>query len=180
MIRLISVNPTKLRIALPGKQHCAIQFSVMAAVVTSACAGGGGDGLAGSTNPVTQATTQTTSLAQSSSGSSGANSSGAAPAGVPAAATFGAPAAATFGNDPFPAQIATSGGPTFDGSSGSYPSNVWFPGLSSTLQYTSVGASAVTSSPSAFATISADSSTVHLVVPSVNLNQTLALSGTPA
>ena len=164
MIRLISVNPTKLRIALPGKQHCAIQFSVIvAAVVTSACSGGGGGGLAGSSGGAT-------SGGGASTTTSSPNTSG--PAGVPAAATFG--------DSPVPAQIATSGGPTFDGSSGSYPSNVSFPVLSSTLQYTSVGASAVTSSQSATATISADSSTVHLVVPSVNLNQTLALSGTPA
>jgi hypothetical protein len=56
---------------------------------------------------------------------------------------------------------------------------VSFPVLSSALQFDSIGATPATSNQSATATISADSSTVRLVVPSLNLNQSLPLSGTP-
>jgi len=52
------------------------------------------------------------------------------------------PAPASFGSSPVPAQTATPGGSTFDGSSGSYPSGEPFPVLSTTLHFDPNGISA--------------------------------------
>jgi hypothetical protein len=87
-----------------------------------------------------------------------------------AAGPIAAPVAASFGSAP--AQTAVPGGPTFDGSSGSYPANVTFPLISTSLKSVSPGMSA-TASPDATLTVistSANSQNLQLVVPSLNLN----------
>ena len=100
------------------------------------------------------------------------------------AGTVAAPAAATFGTAS--AQLATAGGPTFDGSSGSFPSpNVTFPLLTTALQKTSSGLSPAPGDPAATLTINTTSSNfsrVQLTVPSVGINQSIffgANLGTP-
>jgi hypothetical protein len=83
------------------------------------------------------------------------------------------PAAATFGSAP--TQLASSGGPTFDGSSGSYPSNVTFPLLISSLQKSATGLSQVSGNQGATVTVvnsSSNSTTVQIMIPSLGVNVT--------
>ena len=92
------------------------------------------------------------------------------------AGTVAAPAAATF--SAAPAQLATPGGPSFDGSSGSYPSNVTFPLIIGGLQKTSTGLSPTPGDPAATATVisdSSNSSAVQVVIPSLGINQTITM-----
>ena len=100
------------------------------------------------------------------------------------AGSVAAPADATFGTAP--PQLATSGGPTLDGSSGSFPSpNATFPLLTTALQKTSTGLSPAPGDPAATLTINTTSSNfsrVQLTVPSVGINQSIffgANLGTP-
>jgi len=147
-------------------------MGLLLAVAEAACSSGGGGGM----TPAI-ATGGNSPPSQTASIGSSASSSGntALMAGIAVAASPG-----SFGDSPLQPQIATAGGPTFDGSSGPLPTNVSFPVLSSALQFDSGAAMPATNNQSATATISADSSTVRLVVPSANLNQNLPLSGTPA
>jgi len=87
-----------------------------------------------------------------------------------AAGPIAAPAPASFGSAP--AQIAVPGGPTFDGTSGSYPANVTFPLISTSLRSASPGMSAVASQDATLTVIStsANSQNLQLVIPSLNLN----------
>ena len=160
-----------------------ILLGALCCALSTACSSGGGGGgtapaLATGTNSPTSQT------ASSGSSTSGSNSSGSGTSGSGSASsspgTPPAPAPGSFGDSPLQPQIATVGGPTFDGSSGARPANVSFPVLSSTLQFDTGVATPVTGGQGATAAISADSSTVHLVVPSANLDQTLPLTGTPA
>ena len=101
------------------------------------------------------------------------------------AGTVAAPPAATFGTAP--PQLATSGGPTLDNSSGSYPSpNVSFPLITTALQKTSTGLSPAPGDPAATLTILSPSSnnytSVRLTVPSLGISQSFffgANLGTP-
>jgi hypothetical protein len=89
------------------------------------------------------------------------------------AGSVAAPAAAAFGSAS--PQLATSSGPTFDGSSGSYPSSVAFPLLVGSLQKSQTGLSAVSGDQGATLTVvnsSDSSSTVKIMIPSVNVNVT--------
>jgi hypothetical protein len=92
------------------------------------------------------------------------------------AGTVAAPSAATFGSSP--PQLATPGGPTFDGGSGSYPSNVTFPLLINGLQKTSTGLSPAPTDPGAAVTVVSStccSSTVQIMIPSAGVNVTETL-----
>jgi hypothetical protein len=170
----------------------AVQWAaISAALLTAACGGGGAGGIAPATaitgnSPSAGSGSGTSSSGGSTGGGSGTGGSSlrnsvGIDTGIPGW-SVGAPAPASFGAAPLPAQIATSGGPTFDGSSGSFPSNVSFPAAASSLQfqspwdYNSIGASAVTTSQSATVTvisISATSASLQLIVPAVNLNTTI-------
>jgi hypothetical protein len=163
---------TKVDAASAGRSMCrAFQLAAVGvALLTSACGGGGG-GIAPATgitgNPPSPVSGGTGNIIGTDTGVSG---------------SVGTPAPASFGAAPLPTQIAISGGPTFDGSSGSFPSNVSFPAAATSLQfqshwdYDSVGAWAVTTSQSATVTVistSATSASVQLIVPAVNLNTTI-------
>ena len=97
------------------------------------------------------------------------------------AGTVAAPAAATFGTAP--AQLATPGGASLDGTGGSYPANVTFPLLTGSLQKTSTGLSATPGDSAATATVINDSSTssaIQVVVPSAGINQTITMHSNAA
>ena len=94
------------------------------------------------------------------------------------AGTVAAPAAATFGTAP--AQLATPGGPSFDGSSGSFPANVTFPLILGGFQRTSTGLTPTPSDPAATATVindSSTSSTLQVVIPSLGINGVITFDG---
>ena len=161
--------------------------TIAAALLTAACSGGGGGAIAPATSTTGNSpgggsgSAPSSNSGSSSTGGSGTTSSIGTDTGI-LGSSVGAPAPASFGAAPLPAQIATSGGPTFDGSSGSFPSNVSFPAATSSLQfqsrwdYGSIGASAVTTNQSATVTVistSATSASVQLIVPAVNLNTTI-------
>ena len=89
------------------------------------------------------------------------------------AGTVAAPAPASFGS--VASQIASVGGPSFDGSSGSYPKNATFPLVLSSFQKSSAGLSPASGDPAATATVvstSASSSVLQLNIPSLGINQT--------
>jgi hypothetical protein len=95
--------------------------------------------------------------------------------------TIGVPAPASSGPAPAPAQLATSSSPkflvpNFSGSGPTFPSNVTFPALSTSLEFTSTGLAPVTPNQGATVTVvsmSGFSRTLQLVVPSVNVNTTI-------
>jgi hypothetical protein len=170
----------------------AVQLAaIAAALLTAACGGGGGGGIA----PATSITGNSPSAGSGGTGSSGGSGTGgSSPAATDGSGTRSSvgtdtgglsasvPAAtpASFGAAPLPAQIATAGGPTFDGSGGSFPSNVSFPAAASSLQFPSPwdygGVSAVATSQSASVTVistSATSTSFQLIVPAVNLDTTI-------
>lgn len=160
-----------------------ILIATLCCAFSAACSSGGGAGGTASTFATVASPPGSQTASNGSSSSSSSNSGSGGSGSGTASNSFGPPAAPTpgsFGDSPLPPQIATTTGPTFDGTSGTRPANVSFPVLSSTLQFDSGAAVPVTSGQSASATISADSSTVHLVVPSANLDQSLPLTGTPA
>jgi hypothetical protein len=89
------------------------------------------------------------------------------------AGSVAAPAAASFGSAS--PQLASPGGATFDGSSGSFPSSVTFPLLVGSLQKSQTGLSAVSADQGATLTVvnsSVGSSTVQIKIPSVGVNVT--------
>ena len=191
-------------LANAGKQRNGFRLAALiCALVVTGCGGGGGGSLgssiaAGSSATGNPASSQSNSGGSSGStggsgtGSTGGSSSGssgstATSSGVVCCADTGitgsveAPAPASFGASPLPAQIATPGGPTFDSKSGPYPiGNVSFPALSSSLQFTSSGLSAVSTNQSATVTVIGTSgigSTLQLIVPSINLDTTWSQDG---
>ena len=95
--------------------------------------------------------------------------------------SIGRPPPASFGPAPAAAQLATSGSPKFlspglSGSGATFPSNVTFPALSTSLEFRSAGLVPVTPNQGATVTVvnmSANSRTLQLVVPSVNVNTTI-------
>ena len=133
----------------------------------TACSGGGGGG--GGIPAVSQAPTTTTTTTQTFTvDPNGVNSSTGIPAGP-----IAAPPAGSFGTAP--KQIATAGGPTFNGSSGGYPANVTFPMISTTLLPGSSGLTAGAANTGATLTVlstSANSSSFQMVIPAVNVNFT--------
>ena len=138
---------------------------------STACSSGGGGGTGFSTNgQTTPGGTSTNTTATSGSGSTA--TTGGWDTGV--AGTVAAPGPNSFSTAP--AQLAMPGGPTFDGSSGSYPANVTFPLLINSLQASSTGLSAVSGgNQEATATVvsaSANSTIWQLAIPSVGVNTT--------
>ena len=85
------------------------------------------------------------------------------------------PAPGSYGATPRPAQIATTGGPTLDGSNGPLPLNLSFPALTSSLQVAPNSVSAVTGNQSATVSIASDA--LHIVIPSVNIDASFPISG---
>jgi hypothetical protein len=147
--------------------------AAMSCALTAACSGGGGGAMSmpASTPSATNAAPAAPTFCSSCVGppSLGANSD----TGI-AIGPIAAPAPASFGSAP--TQFAVSGGSTFDGSSGSYPANVTFPLISTSLKSASPGMSAA-ASPDATLTVistSANSTNLQLVIPSLNLNVNFA------
>ena len=141
--------------------------AALSCALAAACSSGGGGG----STPVAGTTSSTTTSTGSTATTTG-SSVCCSDTGI--AGTVAAPAPGTFGTAP--AQIATSGGPTFDGSSGSYPANATFPLITISLQKTSTGLSPVSPDQGATATVvstSASGSTLQLTIPSLGVNQTL-------
>lgn len=149
-------SPTRTTIRLSAALTCAL---------TAACSGGGGGGAGPATGtPSTSSTSGTTTSGTTTT--SGVNSFSTGVSG-----TVAAPPAATFGTAQ--ARTAVPGGPTFDGSSGSFPANVTFPLLSSSLKNNPAGLSAAAADPGATATVVSSSnqkSTLQLSIPSLNVN----------
>ena len=155
-----------------SRSLAALRVTVMLApLLTAACAGGGAAGssqtvAAPSTANSTASTTTTTATPSNPYQDTGI------------AGLIAAPGAATYSSAT--AQIAAPGGPTFDGSGSGLQANVSFPLLTSSLQATSAGLSATAADHSATATVvsaSASSSTVQLIIPSVNVNSTFSTFG---
>jgi hypothetical protein len=160
---------------MPNIRNCGAfrLAALLSCAVTAACSGGGGGGTspasaastpASSTAPTT-ATTATPTFCSTCVGppSMGANYD----TGI-AAGPIAAPAPASFGSAP--AQIATSATPTFDKSSGSYPANVTFPLISTSLKSASPGMSAAASPDATLTVNSATPTNFQLVIPSINVN----------
>lgn len=123
-----------------------------------------GNSTAGST---TTSVGTTSGSSTSTSGSSATNVS---------STSVGVPAAASFGPSPVATQFATTGGPTLNGASGSFPPpNTVFPALSSTLAVTSSGLSPVANGGANVTALSSSttSATYQLSIPSVNVNTTV-------
>jgi len=159
-----SLPPTTIR--LVAALYCTL---------TAACSGGGGGGAG--TAMGTPGTSSTSSTATSGTAPAGTTTSGSTTSGgvntysTGASGTVAAPPAATFGTAQ--ARTAVPGGPTFDGSSGSFPANVTFPLISSSLQKSPTGLSAAAADPGATATVVSSSnqkSTLQLSIPSLNVN----------
>jgi hypothetical protein len=85
-----------------------------------------------------------------------------------AAGPIAAPPPASFSSAP--AQLATSGSPTFDKSSGSYVTNVTFPLISINLKSSSPDLSAVPSPDATFTVNSSTPTNFQIVIPSINVN----------
>ena len=175
--------PGTARSGMRKSRSAARATAIICALATTACGGGGG-GLGSSIaagSPVMAGSSNPPSTGSSTGGSgTGGGTSGGSSDRVPNFSTgvtgmIGSPAPGSFDGAPLPTQIAIPGGPTFDGSSGSFPSNVSFPALSSTLQSTASGISAVSTNQSASVTVistSASETTIQVNIPSVNLNIT--------
>jgi hypothetical protein len=131
----------------------------------SACSGGGGGGMSQSVTAGTSTTTASTNTgAAVDFGDTGI------------AGTVTSPAAATFGSAS--PQLAASGGTSFDGTNGSFPANVTFPLLISSLQKSPTGLSPVSGNQGATVTVvnsSFNSTTVQLTIPSLGVNEALLL-----
>jgi hypothetical protein len=144
---------------------------------STACSGGGEGGMSQAASAGTSSNMTSTTSTNTTS-TNGPNSSG-FDTGI--SGTVAAPSAATFGSAP--PQLATSGGSTFDGSSGSYPANITFPLITSGLQQTSTGLSPTPSDSAATLTVvssSSSASTVQLMVPSLSVNQPITFVGSLA
>jgi hypothetical protein len=141
--------------------------AMLAPILLVACSSGGGGGSSPSPAAATPVTTPPASTSSTTGSAVITNDTG-------IAGTVAAPAPATFGSAP--AQTASSGGPTFDGTSGGYPSNVTFPLILTSLQRSSTGLSTVSGNQGATATVvstSASSSIMQLTIPSLGVNDTL-------
>jgi len=155
----------------------AIQLAaVLISALTAACSSGGGGG-GGSPTASTPAVSPSTTSAASPAGGASASSpvSDATDTGI--AGGIGTPGSGLFGSAA--AQLAAPSGPTFDGSSGSYPKNAIFPLLSASLQKTPTGLSAAATDQDATATVvstSASASTMQLTIPSLGIDQTLTFN----
>ena len=156
-----------------------IVLAAQCCAFSTACSSGGGGGI-NTTSGATGSTgtpsnvTPTTSTNMTSAYCPGCFD-------IDIAGSVAAPAAATFGSGP--PQLATPGGPTFDGSSGSYPANITFPLITSGLQQTSTGLSPTPSDSAATLTVvssSPSASTVQLMIPSLSVNQPIAFAGSLA
>lgn len=153
-----------------SRTHCLAWIATaMSCALAAACSGGGGGGgaisIAASAPAVASAAPAAPTFCNGCVGppSLGYNYD----TGI-AAGTIAAPAPASFGSAP--AQIAVPEGPTFDGSSGSYPANVTFPLVSTSLTSASPGMSAAASQGATLTVIStsANSQNLQLVIPSLN------------
>ena len=145
-----------------------IARAALCCALSTACSGGGGGGVSQSVaaSANTASTSQPPEPDSEDTGIAG---------------TVAAPAAATFATGP--AQLATAGGASLDGSSGSFPANVTFPLISSGLQKTSTGLSPTPSDLAATAMVindSSNSSAVQLVIPSVGINETITMNSNAA
>ena len=122
-----------------------IQYTARACLaLTAACSSGGGGGRGMS--PAVVGSLGTVALVTSSltpPPSESTDTGIAAPVSTPAPASFGTA----------PIQIATPGGPSYDGSSGSYSKNATFPLTLSSLQKTATGLSPVPADLAATATL---------------------------
>jgi hypothetical protein len=97
------------------------------------------------------------------------------------AGSVAAPGAATFGSAS--PQLASPGGPAFNGIGGPYPSNVTFPLLIGSLQKSSTGLSQVSGDQGATLRVVSSSqtfSTVQLTIPSLGVNETFNLNSSLA
>jgi len=143
-----------------------IQYTALVCLaLTAACSSGGGGG---GVSPAVVGSSGTITLVTPSPAPPPSDS---ADTGI--AGTVSVPAPASFGTAPI--QIAAPGGPSFDGSSGSYPKNATFPLILSSLQKTATGLSPVPGDQAATATVvstSASSSVLQLNIPSLGINQT--------
>ena len=143
--------------------------AALCCILTAACSGGGGGGASPATGTPAATASSTAPAGLTTSGSTTSGGVNTYSTGV--SGTVAAPPAATFGTAQ--ARTAVPGGPTFDGSSGSFPANVTFPVISSSLQKSATGLSAAAADPGATATVVSSSnqkSTLQLSIPSVNLN----------
>ena len=142
----------------------------------TACSSGGGGGI--STTSGTTGSTGTSTSMTSTTSTNVTPEDDAPGSGIGVTGTVAAPAAATFGSGS--PQLAAPGGPTFDGSSGSYPANITFPLITSGFQKTSTGLSPTPSDPAATLTVVSSSSsatTVQLMIPSLSVNQPIGFAG---
>jgi hypothetical protein len=145
--------------------------AALTCALAAACSGGGGGGT--SQSPAASPTPTTSTSASSPtfcSGCVGPPSMGANSDTGIAAGPIAAPLPASFGSAP--SQIATSGTPTFDGSSGSYPANVTFPLISTSLKAATPGMSAAPSPDATLTIVGTPGNTTNfqLVIPSINVN----------
>jgi hypothetical protein len=138
-----------------------VLLAALCCAFSTACSSGGGGGMSKSV-----ATSGNTAPAAQVNTAPAPDSSDTGVAG-----TVAVPAAAAFGTAP--AQLATAGGASFDGSSGSYPANVTFLLIATGLQKSSTGLSPTPADPAATATVVYDSSGfshIELAIPSVGIN----------
>ena len=142
-----------------------VVLAALCCALSTACSSGGGGGMSQSAATGTSASTAPISPAPPPDFSD---------TGI--AGTVAAPAAATFGSAP--PQLATSGGPSFDGSSGSYPSNITFPLITTGLQKTATGLSPTSGDSAATLTVindTSNSSNVQVKIPSLGINETISM-----
>jgi hypothetical protein len=139
-------------------------MALLLAVAAAACSSGGGGGM----NQNVASGTSASTTAPSPPAPSPPAPNYITDTGI--AGTVAAPAAATFSTTP--PQLATPGGPTFDGSSGSSASNITFPLLAAGLQKTSTGLSPTPADPAAILTVvSSSPANTQLIIPSLGINQ---------
>ena len=88
-----------------------------------------------------------------------------------------AAAPASYGATPVPAQIATTGGPTFDSTGGELPPSMSFPLLATALQISQYALSPVGGNQSATVTLDSVANTLHVVIPSAGVDRLIPMSG---
>jgi hypothetical protein len=164
---LTSVNRGGLMLNSPTLDIIRLVTALSCTLIT-ACSGGGGGGGAALSAP--SAASAAPAAPTFCSGCVGPPSLGYNFDTGISAGPIAAPAPASFGTAP--AQVAVPSGPTFDGSSGSYPANVTFPLISTSLKSASPGMSAAAAQDATLTLISssANSQNFQLVIPSLNLN----------
>jgi hypothetical protein len=152
------------------RMNLAMWLTLIACAPITACSGGGGGSAPVTSTPVVTQSAPTPATPTFCSGCVGPTSNGYNYDTGIASGPIAAPVPASFGTAP--TQMALAGGPSFDGKSGSYPANVTFPLISTSLKQASPGISAV-ASPDATLTVissSANSQNLQLTIPSLNLN----------